>query len=135
MVCHQGDRCVGLALDQPVQRCPMLRYGAFGGMRPSVESKDQRTASLRPSLRRLPLLSANPPSLANGSRFRILNIVDDMTKQCLGAIPDTSIPGRRVARQCTNARILRSSTKQSDKISASRISSLLRAPALIASND
>lgn len=35
---------------------------------------------------------------ANGRRFRILNIVDDATKECLGAIPETSISGRRVAR-------------------------------------
>jgi putative transposase len=39
--------------------------------------------------------------LANGRRFRILNIVDDVTKECLGAIPDTSICGRRVARELT----------------------------------
>ena len=38
---------------------------------------------------------------ANGRRLRILNIVDDVTKQCLGAIPDTSISGRRVARELT----------------------------------
>lgn len=38
---------------------------------------------------------------ANGRRFRILNIVDDVTKRCLGAIPDTSISGRRVARELT----------------------------------
>ena len=36
---------------------------------------------------------------ANGRRFRILNIVDDVTKECLGAIPDTSISGRLVARE------------------------------------
>jgi hypothetical protein len=30
---------------------------------------------------------------ANGRRFRILNIVDDVTKECLGAIPKTSIRG------------------------------------------
>jgi len=34
-----------------------------------------------------------------GRRFRILNIVDDVTRECLGAIPDTSISGRRVARE------------------------------------
>jgi putative transposase len=34
---------------------------------------------------------------ANGRRFRVLNIVDDATKECLGAIPDTPISGRRVA--------------------------------------
>jgi transposase InsO family protein len=38
---------------------------------------------------------------ANGRRFRILNVVDDVTKECLGAIPDTSISGRRVARELT----------------------------------
>jgi transposase InsO family protein len=38
---------------------------------------------------------------ADGRRFRILNIVDDVTKECLGAIPDTSISGRRVARELT----------------------------------
>jgi len=36
---------------------------------------------------------------ANGRRFRILNVVDDVTKECLGAIPDTSISGKRVARE------------------------------------
>jgi putative transposase len=38
---------------------------------------------------------------ANGRRFPILNIVNDVTKQYLGAIPDTSISGRRVARELT----------------------------------
>jgi putative transposase len=32
-------------------------------------------------------------------RFRILNIVDDVTRECLAAIPDTSISGRRVGRE------------------------------------
>lgn len=36
---------------------------------------------------------------ANGRRLRVLNIVGDVTKECLGAIPDTSIFGRRVARE------------------------------------
>ena len=36
--------------------------------------------------------------LACGRRLRILNIVDDVTRECLAAIPDTSISGRRVAR-------------------------------------
>jgi putative transposase len=38
---------------------------------------------------------------ANGRRFRILNIVDDVTRECLAAFPDTSISGRRVARELT----------------------------------
>ena len=39
--------------------------------------------------------------LANGRRFRVLNIVDDVTRECLAAILDTSISGRRVARELT----------------------------------
>src|ERR1700729_210731 len=38
---------------------------------------------------------------ACGRRFRILNIVDEVTRECLAAIPDTSISGRRVARELT----------------------------------
>ncbi len=38
---------------------------------------------------------------ADGRRFRILNIVDDVTKECLGAIADTSLSERWVARELT----------------------------------
>lgn len=38
---------------------------------------------------------------ACGRRFRVLNVVDDVTGECLAAIPDTSISGRRVARELT----------------------------------
>ena len=37
--------------------------------------------------------------LATGRRFRILNIVDDVTRECLRAVLDTSISGKRVARE------------------------------------
>ncbi len=37
-----------------------------------------------------------------GRRFRVLNVVDDVTRECLAAIPDTSISGRRVARELTD---------------------------------
>lgn len=39
--------------------------------------------------------------LADGRRFRVLNIVDDVTRECLAAVPDTSISGVRVARELT----------------------------------
>ena len=39
--------------------------------------------------------------MACGRRFRILNILDDVTKECLAAIADTSISGKRVARELT----------------------------------
>jgi transposase InsO family protein len=38
---------------------------------------------------------------ACGRRFRILNVIDDVTRGCLAAIPDTSISGRHVARELT----------------------------------
>ena len=38
---------------------------------------------------------------ACGRRFRVLNIVDEVTRECLAAIADTSISGRRVARELT----------------------------------
>lgn len=37
--------------------------------------------------------------LVNGRRFRVLNVIDDVTKECLAAIPDTSISGKRVVRE------------------------------------
>ena len=37
--------------------------------------------------------------LVSGRRLRILNVIDDVTKACLAAIVDTSILGRRVARE------------------------------------
>ena len=36
--------------------------------------------------------------LANGRRFRILNLVDDYSRKCVGQIVDTSISGVRLAR-------------------------------------
>lgn len=40
--------------------------------------------------------------LATGRRFRVLNIVDDITRECLRAVVDTSISGRRVVRELTD---------------------------------
>lgn len=39
--------------------------------------------------------------LDGGRRFRALNIVDDVTRECLAAVPDTSISGLRVVRELT----------------------------------
>src|SRR5271157_3470572 len=38
-------------------------------------------------------------SLADGRRFRVLNVVDDYTRECLAAVVDTSLPGVRVVRE------------------------------------
>lgn len=40
-------------------------------------------------------------SSATSQRFQVLNVVDDVTRECLAAIPDTLISGRRVARELT----------------------------------
>ena len=37
-----------------------------------------------------------------GRRFRILNVVEDVTRECRAAIADTSMSGRRVARELTS---------------------------------
>jgi len=37
--------------------------------------------------------------MASGRRFRVLNVVDDVTRECLAAVPDTSISGKRVVRE------------------------------------
>lgn len=38
-------------------------------------------------------------TLGNGRRFRVLVVIDDATRECLAAVPDTSIGGVRVARE------------------------------------
>ena len=39
--------------------------------------------------------------MITGRRFRVFNVVDDVTRECLAAIPDTSISGKRVVRELT----------------------------------
>ena len=45
-------------------------------------------------------------ALSNGRRIRLLNIVDDFTRECLKIVVDTSLSGQRVARErrcCINS--------------------------------
>jgi putative transposase len=37
--------------------------------------------------------------LNDGRRFRVLNIVEDFTRECLAAVVDTSLSGARVVRE------------------------------------
>ncbi len=39
--------------------------------------------------------------MTTGRRFRVLSVVDDVTRECLAAVPDTSISGKRVVRELT----------------------------------
>ena len=38
-------------------------------------------------------------ALEDGRRFRVLNVIDDFSRECLAAVVDTSIAGARVARE------------------------------------
>ena len=38
-------------------------------------------------------------ALSNGRRFRVLSVVDDFTRECLGLVADTSLSGLRVGRE------------------------------------
>ena len=40
-------------------------------------------------------------ALACGRRFRVLNVIDDYSRECLACIVDTSLSGRRVVRELT----------------------------------
>lgn len=40
-----------------------------------------------------------PDQLANGRRFRVLNVVDDFSREYVLKIVDFSIPGHRIARE------------------------------------
>ena len=66
----------------------------------------RRKKLIRP---RMPMLVPNRPNerwsmdfvgdqLATGRRIRVLNIVDDYSRECVGQVVDTSISGQRVAR-------------------------------------
>lgn len=37
--------------------------------------------------------------MTDGRRFRVLGVIDDCTRECLALVPDTSLSGRRVARE------------------------------------
>lgn len=38
-------------------------------------------------------------ALSDGRRFRILNVIDDFSRECLASVVDTSLSGQRVARE------------------------------------
>jgi putative transposase len=44
-------------------------------------------------------LNRGHDQMATGWRFRIFNIVDDVTRECLRTVLDTSISGKRVVRK------------------------------------
>jgi putative transposase len=47
-------------------------------------------------------------AMTDGRRFRILAILDDFTRECLAMVPDSSLPGLRVARELDGVIAIRS---------------------------
>jgi hypothetical protein len=62
--------------------------------------------------------------MVDGRRFRILAVVDDCTRECLALVPDTSLPGLRVARELD--RVVASSARPAAIISDNGFNPLLR---------
>lgn len=50
-------------------------------------------------------------TLVSGRRFRILTLVDDFTRECLGLVADTSLTGPRVTRELDRTIELRGSPR------------------------
>ena len=67
------------------------------GRKPAAGSRAPILIEVRPNARWSVDLVHD--QLSDGRRFRILNVIDDVTKECLAVIADTSISGRRVARE------------------------------------
>ena len=69
------------------------------GRRRAVGARAPLAVALQPNARWS--LDFVHDQLACGRRFRILNVVDDATRECLLAIADTSLSGKRVVRELT----------------------------------
>ena len=69
------------------------------GRRRAVGTRAPLAVALQPNARWS--LDFVHDQLACGRRFRILNVVDDATRECLIAVADTSISGKRVVRELT----------------------------------
>ena len=70
----------------------------------------RRRSRRRIAVARTPILGPEGPNsrwstdflhdqLADMRRFRVLTIIDDVIKECLAAVPDTSLSGKRVVRE------------------------------------
>jgi putative transposase len=69
------------------------------GRRRAVGTRAPIVLEARPNARRS--LDFVHDQFAHSRRFRILNVVDNVTHECLASVPDTSISGWRVAREMT----------------------------------
>ena len=82
---------------QRLYREERLTVRRRGGRKRAMGTRRPVEVALRPNQRWS--LDFIHDQLTDGRRFRILAVVDDCTRECLGLIADTSISGRRVARE------------------------------------
>jgi putative transposase len=72
-----------------------------GGRKRAVGTRAPRAPNQRWSL------DFMSDALEDGRRFRVLNVIDDFSRECLAAVVDTSIGGARVARELDRIAALR----------------------------
>src|SRR6202050_1820065 len=103
-----GYRRLGLMLKrQGIKLSPKELYRLYKEERLTARKRGVRTRALRtrapmaiPQDRNLRWsLDFVADTLVSGRRFRILTLVDDFTRECLGLVVDTSLTGPRVARE------------------------------------
>ena len=82
---------------QRLYREERLTVRRRGGRKRAIGTRRPIEVPLRPNQRWS--LDFIHDQLTDGRRFRILAVIDDCTRECLGLIADTSISGRRVARE------------------------------------
>ena len=76
---------------RPIHSYPLIKGEHHTAIAPARLMPSNREARCR-----CPNVGAQ---LATGRRFRVLSIVDDVTRECLRAVVDTSISGRWVVRE------------------------------------
>jgi putative transposase len=82
---------------QRLYREERLTVRRRGGRKRAMGTRRPIEAALTPNQRWS--LDFVADQLTDGRRFRILAVVDDCTRECLALVADTSISGRRVARE------------------------------------
>jgi transposase InsO family protein len=74
-----------------------LQVRRRGGRKRALGMRAPMTLPQGPDQRWSPDLASD--TLTDGRRFRILVVVDDFTRECLGLVADTSLSGKRVVRE------------------------------------
>lgn len=94
---RREGRLVNRKRVQRIYREERLTVRRRGGRKRAIGTRRPIEAALRPNQRwSLDFVS---DQLTDGRRFRILTVVDNCTRECLALAADTSIGGRRVARE------------------------------------